>query len=1057
MKSTIAFFVKNPIWANAIIFLTILFGVIAIATTNKSFFPELPSTRIYINVFYPGASPVEMEEGVTIKVEEALKGLSDIEEVNSVSSENNARVTITAYQGTDMDVLLSEVKNAVDGINSFPVGAEKPIVYRQKTTGMASRAAFISLSGEVDLMELKRMSEKIESDLLSSGIISQVEITGLPELEIAIEIKEQELLRYQLGFDELVNAVRLNNRDVSGGTIKTEEEELIIRSRAKTNIAREIGNIIVRTAPGGDIVRIKDIATVSFQFAETPFKSYLNSKRNITFNIQKLPSEDLGAIAGFIDEYVEQFNGAHNNMKLDVLFQFYDMLNDRIELLLNNGVIGLILVLITLGFFLSLRLSAWVAFGIPFSFLGMFILGAFYGITINMISLFGMIVVVGILVDDGIVIAENIFAHYERGKSPIKAAIDGTVEVMSSVFTSVLTTIVAFSVLFYIEGLEMMAEMAFVVIACLAFSLIEAFLVLPSHLSSKTILKEPKRGIGKQFREWVNKQIFFLRDVVYGSLLKLFIKRKWIAVFMPIIFGLSVYALLHFKVIPVTFFPSIPFDDFTVEVAYDPGTRETQTEKTLRWAQQKVWEVNQELIAETGDTLVTNTTLQIGYTENLGESGGHAGLVRVSLDGEGKAVSSFEVANRVREKIGEIPGVYKMSVGGGNRWGKPVSIALSGVGYDNMKGSVALLKDSLNTLSSLKDVSDNAGSGKREVLLELKPKAYLLGLSHNEITRQVRQGFFGEEAQRLIVGTDEVRIWIRYPESDRSTLQQLENMRVKTATGQLIPLIELCTYRIERGVVNINHYNGKREILIEADLVNPYASVPDILAEVKQRFVPIVQQRFPDVNISFRGQSRNAEKAGSSGSIMLCIALFLMFLIITLNFQSIYQSWLIFLVLPAGIFSAVLGHGIEAKPVSILSAWGMIALLGILVNDAVVFLDTYNRNLRDGMATKDAIYEAGIGRFRPILLTSITTVVGLYPLIKETSFQAQFLIPMATSVAYGVLFGTLFILFFFPPLVLCMNDIRRFRKQWWHMNSYEPEEVEPTLERKKRLESIDLS
>ena len=1055
MKKIIDFFVRNPIWANAVIFLTVLFGIISIGSINKSFFPELDSTRIFVNVFYPGASPVEMEEGVTIKVEEALKGLSDIEEVNSVSSENSASITVTAYQGTDMDVLLSEVKNAIDGISSFPAGAEKPIVFRQKTNGMAARTAFISLSGDADLMELKKMSEKIESDLLNSGVVSQIEISGLPALEIAIEVKEQELLRYNLSFDAIVNAVRLNNRDVSGGTIKTNKEELVIRSRAKTNVASEIGNIIIRTTTNGDIIYVKDVATVTFQFAETPFKSFLNNKRNITFNIQKLPNEDLGAIAGYIDEYVEQFNANSKNMQLDILFQFYDMLNQRMDLLINNGVIGLILVLITLGLFLSLRLSGWVAFGIPFSFLGMFIIGAFYGMTINMISLFGMIVVVGILVDDGIVIAENIFAHYEKGKTPLRAAIDGTVEVMSSVFTSVLTTIVAFSVLFFIEGLEMMAEMAFVVIACLAFSLIEAFLVLPSHLSSKAILKEPKEGAGKKFRNYINKRIIYVRDTVYGSLLSLFIKRKWIAVFMPIIFGVAVISLISSKIIPVTFFPSIPFDDFTVEVAYEPGSREMQTEKTLRWAQQKIWEVNQEIIEETGDTLVTNTTLQIGYTENIGESGSHAGLVRVSLDGEGKKISSFEVASRVREKIGQIPGVYKMAVGGGNRWGKPVSIALSGIGYESMKGSMQMLKDSLKTLATLKDVTDNAGSGRREVLIDLKPKAYLLGLNHNEITRQIRQGFFGEEAQRLIVGTDEVRIWVRYPEEDRSAMWQLDQMRVKTQTGQLIPLIELCTYNIERGVVNINHYNGKREILIEADLVDPYASVPEILQEVKQKFVPIVNQMYPDVQVNFRGQQRNAEKAGNSGGIMLTIALFLMFLIITLNFQSMYQAGLIFIVLPAGIFSAILGHGIHHLPVSILSAWGMVALLGIMVNDAVVFLDTYNRNLLAGMNTKEAIYAAGISRFRPILLTSITTVAGLFPLILEQSFQAQFLIPMATSVAYGVLFGTLFILFFFPPLVLCLNDFRKARKQWWNMKKYSAEEVEPIIARRNRLNELD--
>jgi multidrug efflux pump subunit AcrB len=1055
VKQVISFFIRKPIWANAIIVLTLIFGVVSMLNLNRAFFPELNPTNIFINVSYPGASPVEMEEGVTIKVEEALKGISGIEEISSSSQENYASVTVQAYQDADLDEVAIEVKNAVDGISNFPLGAEKPIVNKQKTSGMSASAAFISLSGEVDLFELKRIAEEVEDDFLRSGVISEVTLNGYPPLEFSIEVKEDALLRYQLTFDDIVLAVRNNNRDVSGGAIKTTEEELLIRSNAKQNDASKISRILLRADADGRSITIGDVAEVSFQFAETPMKGFMNGQRNIVIQVNKTPTEDLGAIANFIEAYTEKFNKENHAVEMTIMFQFYDMLNDRIQLLRNNGIIGLILVLVTLGLFLSLRLSFWVAFGIPFSFLGMFIIGVLNGMTINMISLFGMILVVGILVDDGIVIAENIFSHFERGKKAHQAALDGTTEVLPSVFTSVLTTIVAFSVLLFIEGMEMMAEMAFVVIAALAFSLIEAFLILPSHLSSKKILNKNNSTVMSTIRRGTDRFIAFMRDTMYGTLLKWVLRRKRLAVFIPLVFIAVVIAMLQSKVIRTTFFPSIPFDDLKIQVAFTPGEREQKTQAFLEYCEEKVLEVRDELLEETGDTLIKYTTVSVGYTESLGESGANTGMIRASLDLEGKGVSSFEIARRIQEKIGPVYDAEKFVVGGANRWGKPVSISLSGKNFREIKEAKEFLKAALHQLPDLKDITDNSGIGKREVLLELKPKAYLLGLNHTEISRQIRQGFFGEEAQRLIVGTDEVKIWVRYPEEGRGSLGRLERSRIKTSNGQEFPLSELVNYQIERGEVNIRHFDGAREIRIEADQQDPYASTTEIITKIKTGLMPELKARYKGLDVEFKGQVERAEKSTNSGGIMLLIAILIMVLIISLNFNSVYQAILIIAVLPAGIFGAILGHGIQHLPVSTLSAWGMIALMGILVNDAVVFLDTYNRNLKSGMLVKEAIYNAGISRFRPILLTSITTVAGLYPLILEDSFQAQFLIPMAVAVAYGVLFGTFFILVFFPVLVLGMNDIKRLLSWFWNGKKPTPEEIEPTVKDMERWKTLE--
>lgn len=1048
MRKLVSFFIKRPIWANAIIVLTVVFGAVSVGMMDRSFFPEQDPNRIGISVFYNGASPLEMEEGVTIKIEQAVKGIAGIEEISSTSFENLSSISIVTYKDADLDEVLRDVENAVNGINSFPDGAEKPNIVKQRSF-MNSRASFISLSGDVGITKLKETAEEIEDDLLNTDAISQVLKDGYPATEFSIEIKEEQLLRYNLKFDDVTNAVRFNNMDISAGSVKADGEEYLIRAKSKQNTVQGIEDIVVRTTPNGDVIKVGDVANVYLQFADSPVKSFVNGDRNVTLTIMKLEDEDLGDISNEVKAYVEKFNAENSDMQLTILFQFYDMLKQRIDMLLNNGFVGLLLVLVVLGLFLNLRLSAWVAAGIPISFLGMFIIGTFYGMTVNMISLFGMILVVGIIVDDGIVIAENIFAHYERGKSPYRATLDGTMEVISSVFTSVITTVVAFSVLLFIEGMEQMQEMAFVVIASLLFSLIEAFLVLPSHLRSKKLQKkEKKKNIFAKIKQAVENSIMFLKNKVYGEVLRGMIYRKGLRralAFVPLLFIIIVSVLLGAGVIQSTFFPAIPFDDFKIEFAYKSGEPKEKTTDFMWYCYDKVMEVKHELEEEYGDTLITYASAVVGGTEELGESGSHAGMVRVNLDVEGAEISSFEIARRVEEKITKDPTLEKFMVGGGNRWGKPVAIALKGDDYRQIKEAKDYLKKELAKMPELKDITDNGGQGNREILLQLKDKARLIGLTHLDIIKQIRQGFFGEEVQKLIIGTEEVRVWVRYPEEDRKSLGQMDNVKIKTPTGQMIPLKELVEYEIKRGEVNIKHFDGKREIRVDAAQIDAYASTSDINLKIKENIIPELKANFPGVTTEFRGQAEAAEKSGGSMAIITGILVMLMLLILSLNFNSIWQGFMFFPIILLGPFCAILGHGIEHEPFSLLSVWGVIALMGVLVNDAVVFLDKYNRALKAGMNTVDAAYEAGTSRFRAILLTSITTIAGLYPLIKEPSFQAQFLVPMAISVAYGVLFGTLFILLFFPVLILFFNDVRKAFKWLWTGVKPAPEDVEPSM------------
>ncbi len=577
--------------------------------------------------------------------------------------------------------------------------------------------------------------------------MSQITVSGYPALEISVEISEENLLRYNLSFAEVSRAIAQNNLDMSGGQIRSDVEEVMIRSRYRTVDPEEIEQIIIRANPDGSFLRISDVGKVKKQFADVASMSLMNGKASISFSINKLPNEDLSEISKFCNNLAEEFNANHTDAQLYVTYDFLEMLKGRLSLLYKNGGIGLILILITLGLFLSLRLSFWVAFGIPASFLSMFIIAAAYGITINMISLFGMILVIGILVDDGIVIAENIYTKFEGGLSPKKAAVEGTMEVLPAVMTSVTTTIIAFSPLFFIEGrMEFMYEMAFVVVFSLAFSLLEAFFVLPAHLGSSFILRRSQReNFGKKMRDKLDRFLNFMRQKIYGNSLKFVLRWKYVFLFMPVVLLIITVGLFGGGFIQSTFFPSIPFDQFTAEIAFKPGSGEKQTLEYVQKIDDAVWEVNEELKNELNDTLdfVNYTFVSTGAAFNGQEVGSHAGNVFVLLrDLEDSGTSSYEVVTRVQNKIGPIPEAEKVKISGRHTFGTPVSISLLGSDLDELNAAKDFLYRAMKQIKALSNVTDANPAGKREVQLKLKPKAYFLGFTQASLTNQVRQGFF---------------------------------------------------------------------------------------------------------------------------------------------------------------------------------------------------------------------------------------------------------------------------------------------------------------------------
>ncbi len=1043
MRKIVEVFVKFPFYANLILLIFIIIGGLSLGSMKKSFFPERQSHILRVRVYYPGASPVEMEEGVTSRIEEAVRAIPGIYEINSVSSENSSSVTIEIEPKYDIDEALIEVKNAVDGISSLPSAAERPIVSKSRTT---SPAANLLVTGDVDLLTLKSYAQQVEEDFLASGLMSQVSITGYPALEISVEASEVEMLRYGFTFDDLQNAISQNNQDVSGGQIRSDDEELLIRLRSRSADPDKIANIILRANSDGSVIRIRDIASVKIKFSEIPNKALENGNPLIRVNVMKLITEDLDDIDNYIRDYVDDFNKKNHGVELIYSRSFLELLHSRLDLLYYNGGQGLMLVILILSLMLSMRLSLWVAWGIPASFLGMFIIVNAMGVTINMISLFGMILVIGILVDDGIVIGENIFQHFEKGKSPKRAAVDGVMEVIPAVVASVSTTIVAFSPLIFITGrMEFMFEMALIVIFSLSVSLFEAFLVLPAHIGHERVLNKKALHIKptglKKYTEGFFK---WLREYAYDRVLKLIVEWRYVVIGIPLAMMLITWGLIKGQQIKLTFFPRMEFDSFNINIAFTPGAGEKQTMDYLERFDSVVWVVNDELMEEFNDTvpIIENSILYLGSAFDGSESGAHAGNVYVSpRNSEETGISTYYIIEKIREKIGDVNEAKKFTIGARGRFGDPISIGLLSRNIEELDKGKDFLMEKLHEYPQLKDIVTNNALGKQEVRLKLKQQAYMMGLNETSIARQVRQAFYGGQAQRLQVGRDELRIWVRYPPEGRERIGQLEDMKIITSQGEY-PLTELVDYELKRGPVNINRFNGKREIRVNADLEDPDASVTEINEAIFREVIPQLKLNFPGISVESQGQQKESKRNMKDLMFLFPLAFLTIIFILMINFKSFQQPLIIILMIPISILGAIWGHGIHGKPLSILSLWGIVALTGVIINDAVVFLAKYNNLIEEGLKVKNAIIDAGKARLRPIILTTLTTSFGLYPLILETSFQAQFLIPMAISLVYGVAFGTLFILLFFPALIMILNDMRYFIRKRIRGDKVEREHVE---------------
>ncbi|MDH7911378.1 efflux RND transporter permease subunit [Winogradskyella sp. SYSU M77433] len=1062
MRRIIEYFIRYHVAVNVFILAFFVFGIIGYLSLKSSFFPLTESRIINVAITYPGASPQEIEEGIVLQIEDNLKGLKGIDRVTSTSRENSGTITVEIEKGESLDFMLLEVKNAVDRVPSFPTGMEPLVVSKQEA--VRETISFAISGKDIPLVTLKQIARQVESDLRAIDGISQIEISGFPEEEIEIAVNETDLLAYNLTFSEVAEAVSSSNILVTGGNVKTVAEEYLIRANNREYYGKELSNIVVRASSDGKVIRLKDVAIIRDRFSETPNATYFNQELAVNIAITSTNNEDLISSADKVNTYIEEYNQKYNNVQIDVVSDRSIPLIQRTWLLFTNAWQGVLLVLFFLSIFLNTRLALWVAFGLPISFLGMFMFASQFDVTINVLSLFGMIIVIGILVDDGIVIAENIYQHYEKGKKPVQAAIDGTMEVIPPVVSAIITTLLAFSLFFFLDSRigEFFSEVSVIVILTLVVSLVEALIILPAHLAHSKALRKQKPSDNssktKQFFSFMrglnkmgDKIMSFMRDKFYEPVLNFVLSFKLLALGIFLALLVLTFGSLGGGIIGVTIFPRIASDAASIELVMPAGTNVKITDSIISMIEEKSFIVNEELTEKylkgTGKQLFENTIVDISSSST-------ANLRINLLPGEERPdeIQSFLITNRLEELVGPVIGTERLIYGsGGNFGGNPVSVSLLSNNIDELKAAKQELKKYLQSNPLLKDIGDNDPAGIKEIKLQLKESAYLLGLDLRTVMSQIRSGFFGSQAQRFQRGQDEIKVWVRYDRNNRSSINDLDEMRIVTPSGERVTLKDIATYSIERGDVAINHLDAKREIQVYADLKNPATSATDIIDEIRTEFIPNLQSKYPTISASYEGQNREAGKLTSSLAVAGPIILLLIYVTIAFTFRSYSQPLLLILLIPFSLTAVAWGHWLLDFQVNILSLLGIIALIGIMVNDGLVLIGKFNNNLKEGMPFDDALSEAGKSRFRAIFLTSLTTIAGLAPLLLEKSRQAQFLKPMAISISFGIAYATVLTLLVLPLFLSFSNNIKKNTKWLATGKDVTKEEVERAIKEQNEL------
>lgn len=1019
MKKLITYLAQKPMLTDIFVGLIVILGLLTVVNMRSNFLPGEPVSFINVNVVYRGASPQELEVDVVNKIEDNLDGLKGVRRVTSSSQESFANVRVEILDDADPNEVLQDVTNAVDRITTFPPEVETPTIVKEE---ILNYTMTVAITGSKSVRELKDYAKNIKDELLFSPQLSQIFLSGFPEEEIEVSFRESDLRTYNITFDEVSAAIQRENIKASGGKLKTGSENILLRLDNRSYTAQGLTNIVIKTTPDGKIIRLNDVASVNDRFADKPDKTFINGEDAVTLKIFSRSEEDILENAAYVSNYLSTFNQTHDGIEAKIIEDKSISLNDAIGTLQNNAWQGILLVLIVLGLFLNPRVAFWVAFKIPVALLGMFILSNFYDLTINQVSLFGMIIVLGVIVDDGVVVAENIYQKYTDGESALNAAVKGTLEVIPAIMASLMTTALAFSLFFFLDGQlgDYFSDISFVVCATLMIALIETIFILPIHIArSKALTKEDKPW---KFTQKTNNSLLWFRDKIYTRVINFFIKIPVAGIVLVVVFMVLTVVAQNAGLIKGTFFPTIDQDVITAKIELPLGTDKSITNEKLLQIENAIWKVNDDYKSKRDDGEDV-----INYAERIVGPNSDEGLVNIyMMEGDRRGILSFEIADAIRKEVGEIPEATNLSYGSIAVFGKPVSIALLGSNFDDVRDAKKMLRDYLKQRDDLKDVTDTDKIGMPELEMELTPKARFLGLSEGQVFNQIRKGFFGLEAQSLQRGDEEVKVWLRYDEKDRKRLDQLKNARFVTPTGDSYPFGEIATFQKQEGVREINHQNGIREIRVEADVASLMTSVPTAISEAEATILKDIKNKYPNLKYTLEGEARLSGETQESSSGPATIVFILIIAIVLFNYRSFGKTITILSMLPFAFIGVAWGSFVHGVPVSIFSILGMIALWGILINNGLVLISNYNDLINTGKEASAALKEAAISRFRPIVLTTITTVFGLAPLLLNNSVSAQFLKPTAIAIAYGLIFGTVLTLIFLPSVLIVVNSIKLF-------------------------------
>lgn len=1022
-KGLIAWFARNSVAANLLMWILLIGGVFGAFGIQKQVFPNFEVNIISVRVPYLGAAPQEVEEGVLLKVEDAIKDLDGIKQITSTATEGMGSVTIEVEEDYDVQVVLDEVKSQVDAIPSFPGNTEKPIVYRTK---FQQDVLWIAVYGDASERELKEFAKNLRDDVANLPGISSVQVVGDRDYEISIEMSEYTLQKYDLTFSEVVNAIRQSSVDLPGGAIKSDNGNILLRTKGQAYTGWEFAQIVLLTRADGSRLTLGDIATIDDGFVEDPQYAMFDNQPAVNVRVKAVGDQNALEISKEVNQYLEKNKKdfpAH--IKADAWGDSSFYLADRLNMMLENMFWGGVLVFLVLSLFLKIKLAFWVMVGLPVCFLGTLLVLPMegLGVSINMLSLFAFILVLGIVVDDAIIMGESAYSEIDAKGHSIDNVIAGVKKVAMPATFGVLTTIAAFSPMLMVSGPfgVIWKTIGLVVIVCLTFSLIESKLILPAHLAHMRLkpYDPAKANRFQRFRDFFSEGIKSFIKNIYAPFLVKAVKARYVTLAAFVSMLILTYGMFKGDWVRFVFFPTIPSDFVMASVELEPGSSLSQRDKAMDTLLDAMYRMDEQLTRETGSGVISHA---VAF-----DQGSLGGQVFAELSkGESREVTDTEIQRRWREFMPEIPGVKTMNFNapGGPGGGSDLSFEFSSSDITQLELISKDVKAALAEYNGVSDINDTFAGGADEIQLQLKPQAEALGITLQQLGQQVRYGFYGAEVQRVQRDDEEVKVMVRYPKEERNSIGHLETMRVRSPAGQDVPFEQVADIELGKGYDSIIRVDGQRSVTVSAAVDKDIAEPNEVTMEMITRVIPEIMNKYPRVEFKLQGNSREQMEAMTSLAQGLLFALFAIYALLAIPLRSYTQPLIIMSVIPFGIVGAILGHLMLGHAVSVLSICGIIALSGVVVNDSLIMVDFVNRARQEGHRLMDAAISAGTQRFRAIILTSLTTFMGLVPIMFERSLQAQVVIPMAISLAFGILFATVITLLLVPALYVILDDIK---------------------------------